>query len=399
MSSPAASPNPSCAGRLAARLVRLILLCTPLLALAAGDETAKQQQLDALRARLAKVQTTQEQALQQRDVLQLQLRASERAIAAASHDYRELDRQVGAAQGQLAGLQRQRAARQAALDEQKNALAADMQAAYREGQDSELKLLLDAQDPENVGRLLAYYDYVNRARATRIGAVHEEIAALDQVNTRIQQQLDALKSLRDDRARMLAELQSRGKARRELLASLDAGIRSRKAEIARLDRDSQALQSLVSSLHQALGDVPPELTQGRRFATLRGHLLWPVEGKVLDRFGSPRAGGHLHWEGDLIAAPAGTPVRAVSQGRVVYADWMPHFGLLVILDHGNGYLSIYAHNQNVTRQVGDSVQAGEVIAALGDSGGQDQPALYFELRHGNDTLDPRRWCRGRLPGG
>ena len=120
---------------------------------------------------------------------------------------------------------------------------------------------------------------------------------------------------------------------------------------------------------------------------------------MLDYYGQPRAGGRLHWEGDLIAAPLGTPVRAISQGRVVYTDWMPHFGLIVILDHGEGYLSIYAHNQNVTRQVGDYVKAGDVIAALGDSGGQDGPALYFELRHGNDTLDPRRWCRGRLPGG
>ena len=158
-------------------------------------------------------------------------------------------------------------------------------------------------------------------------------------------------------------------------------------------------QSLVDSLRQAMQDVPAELMQGKRFSALKGRLLWPVGGKLLNYYGQPRAGGHLHWEGDLIAAPSGTAVRAISQGRVVYADWMPHFGLLVIIDHGEGYLSIYAHNQNVTRQVGDYVKAGETIASLGDSGGQDGPALYFELRHGNTTLDPRRWCRGRLPGG
>ncbi|HEX7964578.1 MAG TPA: peptidoglycan DD-metalloendopeptidase family protein [Gammaproteobacteria bacterium] len=371
----------------------------PLLALAAAahgatDSAAKQKQLDALRARLSRVQQDQEAALQKRDALQVQLRQSERAIAAAQREYQDLDRQVDAAERQLADLERQKAARQAALDAQKRALAEQLQAAYREGQDSQLRLLLDAQDPETVGRLLAYYDYVNRARAARIGAVRKEIAALDEVDARIQDQLGSLKSLRDGRARMLAELQSRGKARRELLASLDAGIKSRGAEIARLKRDQQAMQSLVDSLRKALGDVPPELMQGKRFASLKGRLLWPVAGKVLDRYGEPRAGGHLRWDGDLIAAPLGTPVRAVSQGRVVYADWMPHFGLLVILDHGDGYLSIYAHNQNAARQVGDFVKAGETIAALGDTGGEDQPALYFELRHGNDTLDPRRWCRG-----
>lgn len=375
------------------------LLLTAVLAQGADDSAAKQQQLEQLRARLNKVQQDQEQALQKRDAVQVQLRASERAIATASHEYAELDRQVGAAEGQLGELQRQKATRQAALDAQKNALTLQMQAAYREGQDSQLRLLLDAQDPETVGRLLAYYDYVNQARAARIDAVHQEIAALDQVDARIQQQLATLKSLRDSRASSLAELQARGKSRRQVLASLDAGIRNRNAEIARLNKDQQAMQSLVDSLRQAMSNVPPELTQGKRFSALRGHLLWPVDGKVLDRFGQPRAGGHLHWEGDLIAAPTGTPVHAISQGRVVYADWMPHFGLLVIVDHGEGYMSIYAHNQNAMRQVGDWVKAGETIASLGDSGGEEEPALYFELRHGNEILDPRRWCRGRLPGG
>ncbi len=364
-----------------------------------ADSADKQQQLDKLKAKLTKVQQAQEQALQKRGAVQVELRQSERAIASASHDYADLDRQVGAAEAQLADLQRQKAARQSALDAQKTALAQQMRAAYQEGRDSQLRLLLDAQDPETVGRLLAYYDYISQARAARIGAVRQELAALDQVDARIQDQLGSLKTLRDGRAKMLSELQSRGKTRRQLLANLDAGIKSRKAEIARLDKDQQAMQSLVDSLHQALTDVPAELQQGKRFSALRGKLLWPVSGKVLDRFGQPRAGGHLHWEGDLIAAPVGTPVHAISQGRVVYADWMPHFGLLVIIDHGEGYMSIYAHNQDVTHQVGDYVKAGETIAALGDSGGQDEPALYFELRHGNDTLDPRRWCRGKLPGG
>ncbi|HEY1774119.1 MAG TPA: peptidoglycan DD-metalloendopeptidase family protein [Gammaproteobacteria bacterium] len=377
----------------------LLLASAGLPLLAAGDDSAaKQQQLDKLKTKLTQVQQAQDQALAKRDALQAQLRSSERAIAAADQDYTELDRQVGTAEGQLNDLQRQKAVRQSALDAQKSVLAQQLQATYREGQDSQLRLLLDAQDPETVGRMLAYYDYVNQARTQRIGAVRQEIAALDQVDAHIQLQLSNLKKLRDSRAASLADLQARGRSRRQLLASLDAGIKSRNTEIARLNKDQQAMQSLVNSLNQAMSGVPPELTQGKRFSLLRGHLLWPVDGKLMDHFGEPRAGGHLHWEGDLIAAPMGTPVRAISQGRIVYADWMPHFGLIVIVDHGEGYMSIYAHNQNVTRQVGDWVKAGDTIAALGDSGGQDEPALYFELRHGNDTLDPRRWCRGHLPG-
>jgi septal ring factor EnvC (AmiA/AmiB activator) len=381
-------------------LLLLAVACLGLaVAQAADDAAAKQQQLDKLKTKLTQVQQAQDAALQKRDQVQVQLRGSERAIAEASRDYQELDRQVGAAENQLSELQRQKAARQALLDQQKSALAQQMQAAYREGQDSQLRLLLDAQDPETVGRLLADYDYLNQARAARITAVHQELTALDEVDAHIQLQLANLKKLRDSRAASLADLQAHGRSRRQLLANLDAGIKDRKVQMARLNKDQQAMQSLVDSLRQAMQDVPPELQQGKRFSALKGRLLWPVGGKMLNYYGQSRAGGHLHWEGDLIAAPTGTPVRAIAQGRVVYADWMPHFGLLVIVDHGEGYLSIYAHNQNVSHQVGDYVKAGEAIASLGDSGGQDQPALYFELRHGNDTLDPRRWCRGRLPGG
>lgn len=364
-----------------------------------GDVAAKQQQLDKLKAKLDKVQTDQEAAMQKRDAVQLQLRQSEHSIAATARELADADRRVAAAQGQLADLQKRQTIAQASLDAQKGALGRQMQAAFMEGRDSQLQLLLDAQDPAGAGRLLAYYDYLNQARVARISAVRHDLDTLAVLDGQVKQQLASLQSLRDDRARMLAELQQQGAERRAVLGRLDSGIKSRDARIASLRKEQQSMQSLVANLQQALTEVPPELLKGGKFATLRGHLLWPVSGRMLNHYGQSRAGGHLRWDGDLIAAPAGTPVRAVSQGRVVFTDWMPHFGLLVILDHGSGYLSIYAHNQSVTHSVGEWVKAGDVIAALGDSGGQDQPALYFELRHNNETLDPRRWCRGRLPGG
>jgi septal ring factor EnvC (AmiA/AmiB activator) len=360
---------------------------------------AKQQQLDALKVRLAKVEAGREADLRRRGALQTDLRQNERGIAKLSRDVAYLDRQMAPAQSRLNDLQRQQATRQAALNTQKTALGAQMQAAFMEGRDSQLRLLLDAQDPATVGRLLAYYDYLSRARAQRIVAVRAELAALATLDASIRQQIADLKGLRDSRGQALANLQQQDASRRQLIAEIDSSIKSRDAEITRLKRDQQALQALVDDLRQALSDIPPELGQTHRFAKLRGHILWPVNGKLVNRYGESRAGGHMRWEGDLIAAPVGTPVRAVSYGRVVYADWMPHFGLLVILDHGDGYLSIYAHNQSIARQVGDWVQAGETIAALGESGGQEEPALYFELRHGKDTLDPRRWCRGRVPSG
>ncbi len=364
-----------------------------------GDAAAKQKQLDALKQRLARVEADRDAEVKRRGALQTDLRENERGIARLSHQVSDLDRQMAPAETRLDDLRRQQATHQAALDTQKAALAAEMQAAFKEGRDSQLRLLLDAQDPSTVGRLLAYYDYLNHARAARILTVRSELTQIAALDAQISQQVAGLKTLRDNRSQTLVSLQQQDASRRQLIAAIDASIKSRDAEITRLKRDQQALQALVDELRQALADIPADLEQGRRFATLRGRLLWPVNGRLLSRYGESRAGGHMRWEGDLIAAPAGTPVRAISYGRVVYADWMPHFGLLVILDHGDGYLSVYAHNQSIARQVGDWVQAGEVIAALGDSGGQEQPALYFELRHGKDTLDPRRWCRGRLPSG
>ena len=384
------------------RLLRLTALATLALTLGLGasaaDRTAvKQQQLDALKARLAKVQAIQEQDLKRRSKLQAGLRDSEGGIAKLSRQVSELDRQMASAEARLLDLRRQQAQHEVALDVQKTALATEMQAAFMEGRDSQLKLFLDAQDPATVGRLFVYYDYLNHARTARILSVRSEIATLADLGQRISEQIASLKDLRDSRRRMLANLKQHNSARRQLIAEIDSTLKTRGAEIVRLKRDQEALQALVENLRQALSDIPPGLEQGRRFSKLRGRLLWPVVGRLVERYGQPRADGHMRWGGDLIAAPAGTPVRAVSYGRVVYADWMPHFGLLVILDHGDGYLSIYAHNQTIVHQVGDWVRAGETIATLGNSGGQDLPALYFELRHGKNTLDPRRWCRGRLP--
>ncbi|MGE5625469.1 MAG: murein hydrolase activator EnvC family protein, partial [Bacillota bacterium] len=319
---------PACRATPIAVLIAVLALAAPPAA-SPDDAAAKQQQLEKLKSKIDKVQADQNAALQKRDAVQVELRQSERSIAGIAKELADADRRVAAAQNHLADLQRQQTAAQAALDTQKAALAQQMQAAYREGRDSQLQLLLDAQDPGTVGRLLAYYDYVNQARVARITVVRRDLDALNAVNAEVKQQLSALQDLRDSRARMLAEFQQQGAERRSVLGRLNAGIRSRDTEMAKLKKEQQTMQSLLANLQQALVDVPPDLLKGGRFKTLKGRLLWPAAGKMLNYYGQARAGGHLRWDGDLIAAPAGAPVRAVSQGRVVYADWMPHFGLLL----------------------------------------------------------------------
>lgn len=365
-----------------------------------SDQSAAQQaQLKQLRARITGLQATLDREVRQRGQVQQQLRDSENRIAGLSAGLRRVQRSVVQAQARLAGLQRQQQQQQQLLDRQKQALAAQIRATYMQGQDSQLKLLLNAEDPASIERLLAYYDYFNKARAARIQAVRTQLQTLASINAQVQQQLQQLTTLRAQRAQALTQVKQERGARREALATLNKGIHSRSQRLARLRQDERSLEDLIANLQQTLSDIPADLEGHHRFASLRGRLLWPVDGKVIQGFGAPIAGGRMRAQGDLIAAPLGTPVRAIAYGRVVFADWLPHFGLLVIVDHGDGYLSIYAHNQSVYVQVGDWVQAGETLATLGDSGGQNQPALYFEIRHQNVALSPRDWCHGRLPRG
>lgn len=376
-----------------------LLLFTAATARSADTAAAKQQELNQLRARIATVQAGMDRDIQRRSAATLELRDTERQLAELAGGLRALNRKIGAAQSKLDALKRQQMRTQAALDAQKQALVEELRAAYLQGQDSELRLLLNAEDPASLDRLLTYFDYLNKARAARIQSVRAELATLARINNQVQQQVTELTRLRDHRSQTLAALQRARSVRQTLIANLNAKIRTRGEKLARLHQDEQSIETLLANLRQALSDIPADLEQTHRFSALKGRLLWPVAGRLARGFGAPMADGRLRAQGDLIAAPLGTPVRAISYGRVVYADWLPHFGLLIIIDHGDGYMSIYAHNQSLYTQVGDWVHAGDTIASLGDSGGQSQPGLYFEIRHRNTALDPRHWCRGHLPRG
>lgn len=374
-----------------------LLLLASTIPVANGSAVSKQAELDLLRTRIARVQSNLERDIQHRSNVQRILRTTERRAASLTISLQTIDHSVAEARLRLATLRAEQIHEQAGLDAQKQALAKQIRAAYMEGQDSQLQLLLNARDPATISRLLVYYDYLNRARAVRIQAVRNRLNVLSQINARVQQQVNTLTSLRDQRARAIASLQRTRAVRRQVLAKLNTAIHTRGAKLALMRSDERSIENLLMSLRKTLAGIPANLEGHHRFVALRGRLPWPVAGQLIERFGQPLASGRLHAEGDLIAAPMGTPVHAVSYGRVVFADWLPHFGLLVIIDHGDGYMSIYAHNQSIYVRVGDWVHQGETIATLGDSGGQNRSALYFEIRHRNVALSPQLWCRGQLP--
>ena len=179
-----------------------------------------------------------------------------------------------------------------------------------------------------------------------------------------------------------------------MLADLDARSRSRAQNLERLRSQQAGLEKLVRELRAAMERFPVEGNDA--FARLRGKLAWPVSGKIVARFGDARAGG-VRWDGLVVATERGTPVKAVCAGRVIYADWLPGLGLLAIVDHGDGYLSLYGHNDRLFKAAGERVAAGDTIAAAGDSGGSSRPELYFEIRKGGKPVDPRPWFRATDP--
>jgi len=262
------------------------------------------------------------------------------------------------------------------------------------GRQQQVKLLLNQEQPSAIGRALVYFGYLSRARLAQIEVMRmtlQQLRDLEQSVGEKTQQLNELRIRHEDES---ARLRQQKGAREQLLAEVTRELASRGGELKRLRNDEQQLQELVASLQEVLADVPAAAGEQRPFKTMKGKLSWPARGELARSYGSRRGNTGLKWQGVLIAAPEGGKVRAISQGRVAFADWMRGFGLLLIIDHGDGYMSLYGQNQALYKEVGEWVDTGEVVATLGASGGQTKAGLYFELRHKGRPINPLGWCAG-----
>ena len=282
---------------------------------------------------------------------------------------------------------------EAALREQRDVLAAELRTAYVGGRQEQFKLLLSQEDPAALGRMLVYYSYFGRARASKISEIQGIVADLDEAAKAEAAERERLAALEAEGRQQLSAVDAARDERSRALKAMNAQIRTRNDSIAKLKREAASLEKLIADLRKAMSDLPP--TGGQAFEKVRGRLSWPVAGKITARFGQARGGGMV-WNGVQIEAPRGTPVKALYDGRVAFADWLPGMGLLVIVDHG-GYMSLYAHNEQLYKAAGDRVQAGEAIATVGDTGGRSVPGLYLEIRRGAKAIDPVPWFRRPSP--
>ena len=378
-----------------------LLLLLPLATGTAGAQESNpakaEAELKAVRSQIDKVRAEMEKDSSRRDKLSREIEESEKSVSSARVELEKLRRERAAhttRRAELAGLRRKE---ESALARDREALAGQIRAAHMIGQEEPLKLLLNQKDPAQAGRVLTYYQYFGRARASQIAAINGHIAELDTLDEQLATEEERLTALEAEQKGEVAKLQSARDRRGKALATLEAESKNRAKELERLKDQQGGLEKLVRELRRALERVDKFPTDSKdAFARLRGKLAWPVSGKLLASFGQVRAGG-MKWDGVLVSGNQGTAVRAVYHGRVVYADWLSGLGLLTIIDHGDGYLSLYGHNERLYKDVGEKVTAGDTIATVGDSGGRQTPALYFEIRKAGRPVDPRPWFRTAAP--
>jgi septal ring factor EnvC (AmiA/AmiB activator) len=377
--------------------IRMLISGIALMLAAAGSNALQddtEAELEALRGRMEELRRSLEADEQKRSSVQSELRQAESEIGARMAELRRLRGQQQEADRRLSALAEERNALEGRIGAERRSLAAQVRAAYVAGRHERLKLLLNQQDPASLGRMIVYYDYFNRMRRRTIENVSADLARLTAIAAEQEAEAAGLRALERRKTEEIERLDDARARRAEVLASLDDGIRGKGDEIARMEAQAATLEKLVEELREALRNFPVE--SDRPFDQVKGQLSWPLNGRLLKDFGQPRAHGRLKWDGVLVGAEQGTQVRAVYHGRVAYADWLTGLGLLVIIEHGDGYMTLYGHNESVFRSVGEWVGPGDAIATVGNSGGQTQSALYFEIRKGKDPQNPHRWFSGEL---
>ena len=380
-----------------------------------------QRKLDKVNRELKGVAAERRKLEGQRGAASRELRQVDEKVGASARALHDTEARMAQQRAALVELQHKRDALQATLATQRAQLAQLLRAAYAVGDNAPLKLMLSQDSVAEANRVLAWHGYLQRARARRIADLDAQLAQLQQVEREISERQAALDAARAEQQSQLAQLQRDRQARAKAVARLDQRYQDRSAREKALGQDARALKRLLAQLRAAaakaeaarraaaaaaareranasaqgkLPPPPPPIVVAKSAPIQVGGLGWPLSGALLAGYGGTLPDGNRS-TGVLIGAPAGTPVRAVADGTVVFSEWMTGYGMILIIDHGNGYMSLYAHNDALLKNPGDRVKRGDPVASVGKSGGQDRPNLYFELRHAGKPVDPKAWLQKR----
>lgn len=352
----------------------------------ANDEA----KLESLKQEIKKLQSWLAKAQQESDQLSSQLRQSDLDISKLNQSIAGIQQQLEEERDRLKKLRQEQGQLRQHQNKQRELLAEQLRSAQRLGQDGPIKLLLNQSNPQQAQLMLRYYEYFNSARIERIHEILSEIERLDNIATVIAQSEQRLRTHQQQQQKNQRNLKEKQQQQQRLLSQLKQRMSNEQQNLATKEANRKQLELLLSEV-QTLLDNSPRKNDARPIQQLKGRLPMPKRGRILQAFGGKHNIGYS--KGWLIAAKSGDNVHAIHHGRVVFADWLRGYGLVLILDHGQGYLSLYAHNQSLLRDVGSWVNQNDLIATAGNSGGIDNSALYFEIRYRGNAQDPAAWIK------
>lgn len=374
-------------------------------AAAAASATRAKEDLRELRGKIEALQKRLADAEESKTEATDALKASERAISDAARSLHELEQQSREASQRLAGLRAASQENETTIRAQQSLLAKLLYQQYLGGRSEPLKLLLNRENPNQIARQIHYFGYISRARTDLIDGLRSRLARLKDLAQEVEQQVTELAAIAAEQTTQKRRLEQEKRSRGQVLTKISRDIRKQKREIGTLRRDENRLSRLIEQLGKIISRTPPRTPaprlknerlpdgtgDGTPFQALKGKLNLPVRGELGNRFGSPRSDSGLMWKGLFIASKAGEEVRAIAAGRVVFADWLRGFGNLLIIDHGDSYMSLYGNNETLYKRVGDTLRGGETIATVGNTGGNADSGLYFEVRFQGKAFDPLTW--------
>ena len=375
-------------------LIILFLVLLPVIS-AQAEQSVSQVDIEARLKTLEKEISNYKETLNsshgQKSEIETTLERNEQRINKLLNEIDTIEKELDTTKDKVSSLTEKQKELLTVKSEQQYYIEQQVRAAYEIGSQEYLKVLLNQEDPNEIARMLTYYDYFNQARSRQIESYNLTLLDLDRVTQELDEETVVLESQRKALGAQQKSLANVQKEKQTTLKVLINQISTTGSALSKLKQDRRRLEQLLNKLQESLVNLDAPRS-AQPFAGMQGKLLLPVEGRIIHRFGNQRNQGKLKWHGIFIDAAEGESVYAVHYGRVVFSDWLRGFGLLMIISHGEGYMSMYGHNQALFRETGDWVSAGEVIAAVGDSGGQDKTGLYFEIRIDGKPNNPQNWC-------
>ncbi|TRW48975.1 peptidoglycan DD-metalloendopeptidase family protein [Aliidiomarina halalkaliphila] len=356
---------------------------------AAAEAAQTEQQLQQLQREIQQSRQRLERRQERLSRSERELRQLETQVQQAARALQATDQKIQSVQSHITELEQEQARLQSDLEQQAQLLSDQIESAYRNGDHSFLKMLLNQQSPARFERMLAYYGFLNEARLEQLEKLHALEQQLADVQRELQSQQQALQQTRQQQERQRTELAAKQREQQQLVARLEQEQRSEQAQLDTMLRNEQDLTEMLTALQEVMSRQPFQLAG---LSALRGQLSWPVQGNVRHNFGDQRS-GQVRWRGVVLDAAPETEVKAIADGRVIYSDWLRGYGMVVVIDHGEGDMSLYGYNQALLKNVGEGVRRGETIALVGQSGGQREPGLYFEIRQQGNPINPRPYIR------